>query len=133
MDLQKLFVALEKAGVTTLGQARSALVTAGVQPSGLFINHPDLEKAVNALKPAKPAVTATAAASPAPASPSTSDIAEQAALVAKQLSPQIEHLVEVAVNQLQQSIANHMAPIHATLTEVKAVLAAPAPAVPAKS
>ncbi len=130
MDLQKLFVALEQAGVTTIGQARSALVSLGIQPASLALNHSDLPKALSTLKPvtAKPGTAAAATAVPAPASPKPSDVAvsQAAELAVKIVAPQLEHLLEVAINQIHSSIAQHMDPVHATLTQVQTTLAAAA-------
>jgi len=103
MDLQKLFVALEKAGVTTIGQARSALVSVGVPPSGLFINHAELDKAVAAIKPAP------APATPAKDSAAPPDVAAQAAALAVQaLVPHLKHMIDGAVDQIHNAIGEHM-------------------------
>ena len=114
MNLQDMFATFEKAGLKTLGQAKSALSAAGVDPSGLFVNHAELDKAMAALKP----VAASAAAA----------ITTEAETALDQLGPEIEHGFELLRDEILEALSRHMEPVHEALT--KALASSPAPAAP---
>jgi hypothetical protein len=134
MNLQSLFASFEKAGIKTLGQAKSALVSAGVHPSGVFINHAELDKALQSLKPvaagAAGAAASAAAATVAPAAaPIAGAMAPQAAeLAANALIPHVEHLFEVMQDNLKKTLEQHFSPLHAALAAAPAAPAAAKPA-----
>ena len=140
MDLHSLFSALERAGVTTLGQAKSVLMTAGVNPMAIGCNHVELDKTVATLKPAAvSAVGAGAAAAAEKAAPGTDQfdelVLEQlaknvAALVLEKLGPAIDHAMEGVEDRLHAKLEEHMSPVHETLTTIANQASSPAPAAP---
>jgi hypothetical protein len=110
MDLHSLFSALERAGITTLGQAKSALVAAGISPESVFLNHGELADVVKALKPvAVSAATAAVSESVAEVAPAAAPIAGQLADdVALALVPHLEHLVEGVEIRLPDALSGHV-------------------------
>lgn len=113
MDLKSLFERLEKAGATTLGQAKSALVAAGVNPEGIWCSNAELDGATKVLKPiagatATTAPTTTAAASEKPAVAGIIDHTALALLVESSLAPRIEHMIANVGDQLHAVLKQNL-------------------------
>jgi hypothetical protein len=135
MQLDKLFSDLQKKGYETLGQAKSALVAAGVNPSGIACNHAELDKALSALVPVAAGVAgvgaaaAAGAANPALAVPAAAAVTQVVEQALRLLLPELESLIESIETKICDALNIHVEKVHAA---VKAALPAlpPAPSEP---
>jgi len=101
MDLNALFNALERAGAKTFGQAKSVLMSAGVDPVGVHCNHATIDEAVKGLTPASMIIDLDDTPAPLGIFPT----AEQ---IVAAMRPELEHLVEGVEARLHDLVAHHV-------------------------
>lgn len=136
MTLQDFLDRFEKAGLTTFGQVKSALVAANVDPMAISVNHAELDKTVRALVPVASAAAGTAAGAAVGSlvpegGPTASVFAQQVAgELLTRLTPQLEHQMERLADSLHTTLEAHMSPVHELLQTAASVQPPAAPATP---